>query len=115
MSIAQLRTGKLASARRIARALGEAEGAIDTAIVAQAELMSAIVRGRREAGSAIHVGHAAFQRASAAMVALAEARDHEVTCHDELAGVRDHYRMSAEDVGCTSDKYTGEIKQAEAA
>lgn len=115
MSITELRAGKLAGARRIARSLGEVEAAIDTSIIHQAQLLASIVEGRMAAGTAIQVGHSAFRRAVDALEALATARDHVVGCHDELAEVRDQLRLAADDVGCSGDKLTRTIGRAAAA
>ena len=109
MSITQLRHGRLPSARRIARSLGHAEGAIDSAILAQAELIGEIIKGGAAAGTAMSVSHPAFARAMSVLDALAVARGHGIECHDQLASVRDKYRMSSEDVGCTSDKVAGAL------
>ena len=56
-SLAGIPTTDLAIARKILRALLPAENGIDSAIIAQTDLIGSIVRGRMEIGASIEVGH----------------------------------------------------------
>lgn len=95
---------KLKAARGIARALGPSEDTVDSSIIQNAQLLISIVEARLSTGVAAEVGHGAFLRASAGLASLAEARDHIVACHQELAGVRDDNGLSPRAVGCTLGK-----------
>ena len=96
-----MRSTKLSAARNIAKALGPSEETIDTSIIRSAQLVITIVEGRLQSGVAAEVGHDAFMSASAGLAALAEARDHVVTCHKQLTGVRDAQGFDEGLVGCT--------------
>ncbi len=106
MSISTLQNGKLASARKIMRALRPAEDVIDNAIVANSDLISSIVRGRMEMGVGLDVGHDAAQRAANALARLFEAREEALRCHQELTVARDALGLDGSDVGCMPDKLT---------
>lgn len=95
---------KLAAARGIARALRPSEDNVDNSIISNAELLISIVKGRLEAGVAPGVGHKAFLEASAGLASLAQAREHIVACHAELAVTRDENDLSPRSVGCTLGK-----------
>ena len=90
------------AARDIRRALHPAEEAIDDSILRQAELVIALVQGRRDASASIDSGHDALMHAAASLNALREVRGHMLACHRELVEVRDAHQLRAEDVGCTT-------------
>jgi hypothetical protein len=96
-----MRSNKLSAARNIAKALRPSEDTIDTSIVRNAQLVISIVEGRLQSGVAAEVGHDAFMSASAGLAALAEARNHVVTCHQQLTSVRDTQGFDESQVGCT--------------
>ena len=104
---------KLAAARNIAKALSPSEDTIDSSILRNAQLVIAIVEGRLEAGVPPEVGHDAFMSASAGLAALRDARDHLVSCHQQLAATRDAQGLDPVSVGCTLDKLTKPAASAE--
>jgi len=111
MSIASFQGSReLGAARRIAKALRPSEDTLDTSIVASATLIASIAQARLDAGLAAEIGHDALMSAAAGMASLAQARDHVVTCHRQLAGVRDTRGMEPHDVGCTIGKYADPAK-----
>jgi hypothetical protein len=71
-------------AEQIAGALFEAEHAIDAAIAKTATLTGVMPQLRREAGASALIGQDAVERASQAIMALAEARRAIVETHKEL-------------------------------
>src|SRR5438477_3232831 len=71
-------------AEQIAGALFEAEHAIDAAIAKTATLTGVMPQLRREAGASALIGQEAVERASQAIMALAEARRAIVETHREL-------------------------------
>jgi hypothetical protein len=72
-------------AEQIAGALFEAEHAIDAAIAKTAALTGVMPQLRREAGASALIGQDAVERASQAIMALAEARRAIVETHKELS------------------------------
>jgi hypothetical protein len=72
-------------AEQIAGALFEAEAAIDAAIAKTAALTGVMPALRREAGASALIGQDAVERASQAIMALAEARRAIVETHKELS------------------------------
>ncbi len=72
-------------AEQIAAALFEAEAAIDTALSKTAMLAGVMPQLRREAGASALIGQDAVERASQAIMALAEARRAIVETHKELS------------------------------
>ena len=72
-------------AEQIAGALFEAEHAIDAAIAKTATLTGVMPSLRREAGASALIGQDAVERASQAIMALAEARRAIVETHKELS------------------------------
>lgn len=72
-------------AEQIAGALFEAEAAIDAAISKTAQLTGVMPALRRQAGASALVGQDAVERASQAIMALAEARRAIVETHKELS------------------------------
>jgi hypothetical protein len=71
-------------AEQIASALFEAEHAIDAALAKTATLTGVMPLLRREAGASALIGQDAVERASQAIMALAEARRAIVETHKEL-------------------------------
>lgn len=115
MSVAPIPTTSLAVARKIMRALLPAEDGIDSAIIANTDLISSIVRGRREMGAALDVGHDAAQLAASSLAHLFEAREEALRCHQRLAVTRDALGLDGSDVGCSAGKLTGVHRKAKAA
>ena len=72
-------------AEQIAGALFEAEAAIDAALAKTAALTGVMPALRKEAGASALVGQDAVERASQAIMALAEARRAIVETHKELS------------------------------
>ena len=72
-------------AEQIAAALFEAEAAIDAAISKTATLTGVMPSLRREAGASALIGQDAVERASQAIMALADARRAIVETHKELS------------------------------
>ena len=72
-------------AEQIAGALFEAEAAIDAAIAKTAALTGVMPQLRKEAGASALIGQDAVERASQAIMALADARRAIVETHKELS------------------------------
>ena len=72
-------------AEQIAAALFEAEAAIDAALSKTATLTGVMPQLRRQAGASALIGQDAVERASQAIMALAEARRAIVETHKELS------------------------------
>lgn len=72
-------------AEQIAAALFEAEAAIDNALCKTAALTGVMPQLRREAGASALIGQDAVERASQAIMALADARRCIVETHKELS------------------------------
>jgi len=110
MSVALMPTTNLAAARKIMRALLPAEDEIDSAIVANTNLIGSIVRGRQEMGAALEVGHDAARSAVNSLARLFDARDEAIRCHQLLAITRDALGLDGSDVGCSAGKLSGARK-----
>lgn len=82
-------------AEQIASALFEAEAAIDSAISKTATLTGVMPALRRQAGASALIGQDAVERASQAIMALAEARRAIVETHKELSVAKDHIGLGA--------------------
>lgn len=123
MSIASAQTSNLtpipttsmAVARKILRALLPAETGIDTAIAAQSDLISSIVRGRMEMGVSMEVGHDAAALAAESLARLFEVREQTIKCHQRLAVTRDALGLDGSDLGCMPDKALGARRGVKAA
>ena len=109
-SLAGIPTTDLAAARKILRALLPAEDGIDSAIVANTDLIGSIVRGRQEMGAALEVGHDAARSAINSLTRLFEARDEAIRCHQLLATTRDALGLDGSDVGCSTSKVSSARK-----
>jgi hypothetical protein len=72
------------AAEQIAAALWDAESAIDLALTKTAHFTGVIPALRRQAGASALIGQGAMERASQAVVAIAEARRALVEAHKEL-------------------------------
>jgi hypothetical protein len=72
------------AAEQIAAALWDAESAIDVALTKAAHFTGVIPALRRQAGASALVGQEAMERASQAVMAIAEARRALVEAHKEL-------------------------------
>jgi len=111
MSVALMPTTNLAAARKIMRALLPAEDEIDSAIVANTNLIGSIVLGRQEMGAALEVGHDAARSAVNSLARLFDARDEAIRCHQLLAVTRDALGLDGSDVGCSAGKLSGARKE----
>jgi len=91
-------------AEQIAAALFEAEAAIDAAISKTATLTGVMPALRREAGASALIGQDAVERASQAIMSLAEARRAIVETHKELSLAQTQIGLGAVMVGSPGDK-----------
>jgi len=91
-------------AEQIAAALFEAETAIDAAISKTAMLTGVMPALRKQAGASALIGQDAVERASQAIVALAEARRAIVETHKELSVAQEQIGLGAVEM---SDPGTG--------
>jgi hypothetical protein len=90
------------AAEQIATALWDAETAIDVALTKTADFTGKIPALRRQAGASALIGQEAMERASQAVVALAEARRALVEAHKELTIAKQQVGLGAvvmEDTG----------------
>lgn len=83
------------AAEEVAGALFEAESAIDAAIAKTAHLTGVMPSLRKQAGASALIGQDAVERASQAIMALAEARRAIVETHKELSVVQDQIGLGA--------------------
>ena len=82
-------------AEQVAGALFEAEAAIDAALAKTAALAGIMPSLRRDAGASALIGQDAVERASEAIMALAEARRAIVETHKELSIVQTQIGLGA--------------------
>lgn len=82
-------------AEQIAGALFDAEAAIDAAIAKTAALTGVMPALRREAGASALIGQDAVERASQAIMALADARRAIVETHKELTVAKEQIGLGA--------------------
>jgi uncharacterized protein YpuA (DUF1002 family) len=82
-------------AEQIASALYEAEAAIDAAISKTAALTGVMPALRAQAGASALIGQDAVERASQAIMALAEARRAIVETHKELSIAKEQIGLGA--------------------
>jgi len=82
-------------AEQVAGALFEAEAAIDVALSKTAHLTGVMPSLRRQAGASALIGQEALERASQAIMALAEARRAIVETHKELSVVQGQIGLGA--------------------
>jgi hypothetical protein len=82
-------------AEQIASALFEAEAAIDAALAKTATLTGVMPQLRKEAGASALIGQDAVERASQAIMALAEARRAIVETHKELSIAQEQIGLGA--------------------
>jgi len=83
------------AAEQVASALFEAETAIDTALAKTAQLTGVMPSLRKMAGASALIGQDAVERASEAIMALAEARRAIVETHKELSVVQGQIGLGA--------------------
>ena len=83
------------AAQQVAGALFEAETAIDAALAKTAHLTGVMPSLRKEAGASALVGQDAVERASQAIMALAEARRAIVETHKQLSVVQEQIGLGA--------------------
>jgi len=86
-------------AEQVASALFEAEAAIDAALSKTAHLTGVMPSLRKQAGASALIGQDAVERASQAIVALAEARRAIVETHKELSIVQGQIGLGAVRMG----------------
>ena len=86
-------------AEQVASALFEAEAAIDAALAKTAHLTGVMPTLRKAAGASALIGQDAVERASQAIVALAEARRAIVETHKELSVVQGQIGLGAITMG----------------
>jgi hypothetical protein len=91
-------------AEKIAGALFDAEAAIDMAIAKTAHLTGVMPSLRREAGASALIGQDAVERASQAIMALAEARRAIVETHKELSVAQSQMGLGAVAFGDAEEK-----------
>lgn len=82
-------------AEQIASALFEAEAAIDAALAKTAALTGVMPQLRAQAGASALIGQDAVERASQAIMALAEARRAIVETHKELSVAQEQIGLGA--------------------
>jgi hypothetical protein len=90
------------AAEQIATALWDAESAVDVALTKTATFTGAIPALRKQAGASALIGQEAMERASQAVMALAEARRALVEAHKELTLAKEQVGLGAitmEEVG----------------
>lgn len=92
------------AAEQIAGALFEAEAAIDAALAKTAHLTGVMPSLRKMAGASALIGQDAVERASQAIVALAEARRAIVETHKELSVAQGQVGLGAVMVGEPGEK-----------
>jgi len=92
------------AAEQIAGALFEAEAAIDAALAKTAHLTGVMPSLRKMAGASALVGQDAVERASQAIMALAEARRAIVETHKELSVAQGQVGLGAVAFGDSGDK-----------
>jgi hypothetical protein len=85
-------------AEQIAAALFEAESAIDAAISKTAMLTGVMPALRKQAGASALIGQDAVERASQAIMALAEARRAIVETHKELSVAQEQIGLGAVEI-----------------
>jgi len=83
------------AAEQVAGALFEAETAIDAALAKTAQLAGVMPSLRKAAGASALIGQDAVERASQAIMALAEARRAIVETHKELSVVQTQIGLGA--------------------
>ena len=86
-------------AEQVAGALFEAEAAIDAALSKTAQLTGIMPMLRKQAGASALIGQDAVERASQAIMALAEARRAIVETHKELSVVQTQIGLGAVRMG----------------
>ena len=89
---------------QIASVLFEAEAAIDMAISKTATLAGAVPALRQAAGASAMIGQGAVERASQAIMALAEARRAVVEAHKELTVAKGQIGLGAVAIDGGGDK-----------
>jgi len=86
-------------AEQIASALFEAEAAIDAALAKTAQLTGVMPSLRKQAGASALIGRDAVERASQAIMALADARRAIVETHKELSVAQQQMGLGAVRMG----------------
>ena len=102
------------AAQQVAGALFEAEAAIDLALSKTAHLTGVMPSLRKSAGASALIGQDALERASQAIMALAEARRAIVETHRELSVVQGQIGLGAVTmVGEPGEKPPPEVEQGD--
>jgi hypothetical protein len=100
-------------AEQIAGALFEAEAAIDAALSKTAALTGVMPQLRRQAGASALIGQDAVERASQAIMALAEARRAIVETHKELSIAQAQIGLGAVKMSLPEDQQKPPLLAAE--
>lgn len=100
------------AAEQVARALFEAEAAIDAAVAKTAHLTGVMPTLRKQAGASALIGQDALERASQAIMALAEARRAIVETHKELSVVQGQIGLGAVALGDGGEEKPPPIERA---
>ena len=100
-------------AEQVAGALFEAEAAIDAALSKTAQLTGIMPMLRKQAGASALIGQDALERASQAIMALAEARRAIVETHKELSVVQGQIGLGAVAIGDDGEKPPPQAVHAE--
>jgi hypothetical protein len=95
---------KIAAGRKVAKNIRLGEDAIDGSLIQNANLLASMLEGRLEMGATAEVGHDAVMSIAAGLTALAQARNHIVTGHKQIADARDDLGFSPHAFGCTIGK-----------
>jgi hypothetical protein len=106
------------AAETIAHALWDAESAVDEALAKAANFTGAIPAFRRQAGASALIGQDAMERASQAVMALADARRALVEAHKALTVAKHQVGLGAitmDDTGGGQKPPPGSIEQDQVA
>lgn len=95
---------KIAAGRKVAKNIRLGEDSIDGSLIQNANLLASMLEGRLEMGVTAEIGHGAVMSVAAGLSALAQARDHIVTGHKQIADARDDLGFSPHSFGCTIGK-----------
>ena len=95
---------KIAAGRKVAKNIRLGEDAIDGSLIHSANLLASMLEGRLEMGVTAEIGHDAVMSVAAGLSALAQARDHIVAGHKQIADARDDLGFSPHSFGCTIGK-----------
>jgi hypothetical protein len=100
---------KIAAGRKVAKNIRLGEDSIDGSLIQNANLLASMLEGRLEMGATAEIGHDAVMSIAAGLSALAQARDHIVAGHKQIADARDGLGFGPHMFGCTIGKAPGVI------